>query len=76
MSRLLARVIGSSNLTLAGAAIYEYVERYWIYDEERRVMPPLSGFEHFVRAREPLAQHTWFRLGGAAEYFAEPTSVE
>ena len=39
-------------------------------------MPPLSGFEHIVRAREPLAQHTWFRLGGAAEYFAEPTSVE
>lgn len=36
----------------------------------------LSGFEHFVRQSEPLAPHTWFRLGGPAEYFAEPTSVE
>lgn len=39
-------------------------------------MALLSGFEHIVREREPLAPHTWFRLGGAAEYFAEPTSVE
>lgn len=39
-------------------------------------MPPLSGFEHILREREPLAPHTWFRLGGAAEYFAEPTSIE
>jgi UDP-N-acetylmuramate dehydrogenase len=35
-----------------------------------------KGFEHFVRQAEPLAPHTWLRLGGAAEYFAEPTSVE
>ena len=35
-----------------------------------------SGFEHIVRENEPLAPHTWFRLGGLAEYFAEPTSVE
>jgi UDP-N-acetylmuramate dehydrogenase len=34
-----------------------------------------SGFEHIVRENEPLASYTWFRLGGAAEYFAEPTSV-
>lgn len=35
----------------------------------------LTGLEHFVRDNEPLAPHTWFRLGGSAEYFAEPTSV-
>ncbi|MDA1052364.1 MAG: UDP-N-acetylmuramate dehydrogenase [Planctomycetota bacterium] len=34
-----------------------------------------SGFEHIVREREPLAPYTWLRLGGVAEYFAEPTSV-
>ena len=36
----------------------------------------LSGLEHFVVEAEPLAAHTWFRLGGAAQYFAEPTSHE
>lgn len=35
-----------------------------------------SGFEHIVREQEPLAPYTWLRLGGPAEYFAEPTSVE
>lgn len=39
-------------------------------------MGVLSGFEHIVRDQEPLAPYTWFRLGGAAEYFAEPTTVE
>jgi UDP-N-acetylmuramate dehydrogenase len=32
----------------------------------------LSGFERIVRRDEPMAMHTWFQLGGAAEYFAEP----
>ncbi len=36
----------------------------------------LSGFEHIVCEHEPLAPYTWFRLGGEAEYFAEPTCVE
>jgi UDP-N-acetylmuramate dehydrogenase len=36
----------------------------------------LSGFEHCVRHAEPLAPHTWFRLGGPAEYFAEPATVD
>ena len=31
-----------------------------------------TGFEKFVRRDEPLAMHTWFHLGGPAEYFAEP----
>lgn len=35
-----------------------------------------AGFEHFVRTDEPLAQYTGLKLGGSAEYFAEPTSVE
>ncbi|MEO8493951.1 MAG: UDP-N-acetylmuramate dehydrogenase [Planctomycetota bacterium] len=35
-----------------------------------------SGFEHIVREQEPLAPFTWLRLGGPAEYFAEPTSVD
>src|SRR6266436_2736011 len=39
-------------------------------------MPIPAGFEHIVRENEPLAPHTWLRLGGAAQYFAEPTSVD
>ena len=35
-----------------------------------------SGLENIVRQGEPLAQHTWFKLGGPAEYFAEPTTLE
>jgi UDP-N-acetylmuramate dehydrogenase len=35
-------------------------------------MSLLSGFENIVRQDEPLAMHTWFQLGGPAEYFAEP----
>lgn len=35
-----------------------------------------AGFEHIVREQEPLARYTWFRLGGAAQYFAEPTEHE
>ena len=39
-------------------------------------MSLLNGFESFVRQAEPLAMHTWFQLGGPAEYFAEPETVE
>src|SRR5436190_22770592 len=35
-----------------------------------------SGFEKIVRPAEPLASHTWFHLGGPAEYFAEPHNVD
>lgn len=35
-----------------------------------------AGFEHFVRTEEPLAQYTGLKLGGSAEYFAEPTSID
>jgi UDP-N-acetylmuramate dehydrogenase len=39
-------------------------------------MPFQSGFEHILREREPMAPYTWLRLGGEAEYFAEPTNVD
>ena len=35
-----------------------------------------AGFEHFLQPDEPLAPHTWLRLGGPAQYLAEPTSME
>lgn len=36
----------------------------------------LTGFDDIVRQSEPLAPHTWFRLGGPAEFFAEPRSLD
>jgi UDP-N-acetylmuramate dehydrogenase len=39
-------------------------------------MPKLKGFEKIVRPQTPLADRTWLRLGGPAEFFAEPTSVD
>ncbi|HEY5314629.1 MAG TPA: UDP-N-acetylmuramate dehydrogenase [Pirellulales bacterium] len=36
----------------------------------------LAGYDDLVRLNEPLAPHTWFQLGGPAEYFAEPRSVD
>lgn len=39
-------------------------------------MPLLDGFEHIVRQAEPLAPHTWFHLGGPAEFFAEPRNED
>jgi len=35
-----------------------------------------TGFEKIVRRDEPLAMHTWFQLGGPADYFAEPEDVD
>ena len=35
-----------------------------------------SDLEHCLRPSEPLAPHCWLRLGGPAEYFAEPTNDE
>ena len=39
-------------------------------------MSLLTGFEKIARRDEPLAMHTWFQLGGPAEYFAEPNNVD
>lgn len=36
----------------------------------------LTGFENVARQNEPLAMHTWFQLGGPAQYFAEPENVD
>jgi UDP-N-acetylmuramate dehydrogenase len=38
-------------------------------------MAAISGIE-CVRENVPLAERTWFKLGGPAKYFAEPNSVE
>jgi UDP-N-acetylmuramate dehydrogenase len=35
-----------------------------------------TGFDEIVRQHEPLAPHTWLGIGGAAQFFAEPRSVE
>ena len=35
-----------------------------------------DGLDHVVREQVPLAPWTWLRLGGAAEFFAEPSSID
>jgi UDP-N-acetylmuramate dehydrogenase len=35
-----------------------------------------DGFEHILREGELLAPYTWLRIGGEAEYFAEPTGID
>ena len=35
-----------------------------------------EGLEHIVRESEPLAAYTRLRMGGPAEYFAEPTTLD
>jgi UDP-N-acetylmuramate dehydrogenase len=39
-------------------------------------MSLVKGFEQFVKQSEPLAPHTWFHLGGPAQFFAEPQTIE
>jgi UDP-N-acetylmuramate dehydrogenase len=39
-------------------------------------MASWTGFESTVRQGEPLAMHTWFQLGGPAEFFAEPENPD
>jgi UDP-N-acetylmuramate dehydrogenase len=39
-------------------------------------MPLTAGLEEFVRPNEPLAPRTWFRVGGAAEFFATPRTED
>ena len=36
----------------------------------------LQNFREIVQTNVPLGMYTWFQLGGAAEFFAEPRSVE
>ena len=35
-----------------------------------------QGFEHLIRENEPLAPFTRLNLGGVAEFFAEPTTLD
>jgi UDP-N-acetylmuramate dehydrogenase len=35
-----------------------------------------SDMKKIVRTNEPLADHTWFRIGGPAKYFITPESTE
>jgi UDP-N-acetylmuramate dehydrogenase len=35
-----------------------------------------SGLESFVTENEPLAPHTWYRIGGPARWFVRPRGVE
>lgn len=39
-------------------------------------MPLQTDFDDIVQTGVPLAERTWFKIGGPAEFFAEPTSVE
>ena len=39
-------------------------------------MERFSNFKSQVRCQVPLAMHTWFQLGGPAEFFAEPRLAE
>lgn len=37
---------------------------------------PFAGLEEAVAENEPLAPHTWYRIGGPARWFVRPRSVE
>src|SRR2546423_10981723 len=39
------------------------------------VTNPFAGFEEFVSEHEPLAPHTWYKIGGPARWFVRPRSV-
>jgi UDP-N-acetylmuramate dehydrogenase len=39
-------------------------------------MPSLDAFREIVRRDEPLAPLTWLRIGGPAQFLAEPRSVD
>lgn len=39
-------------------------------------MPLQRDFKDIVRPAEPLAPHTWFALGGPAEFFAVPRTID
>lgn len=39
-------------------------------------MTIFSGFENVVRENCPLADFTWYKLGGSADYYVQPQSVD
>jgi UDP-N-acetylmuramate dehydrogenase len=48
----------------------------WPIVARGRKVSCLTGLEKIVRRDEPLAMHTWFQLGGPAEYFGEPETID
>lgn len=38
-------------------------------------MSIFSGFEEIIEQNHPLAPHTWYRLGGPADYFIRPRNL-
>ncbi len=39
-------------------------------------MKLFNGLEQIVRLNEPMSKHTWLSLGGPAEYFVQPRSLD
>ncbi|MHC4624779.1 MAG: FAD-binding protein, partial [Planctomycetota bacterium] len=39
-------------------------------------MSIFSGLENIVKTDSPLAKHTWYRLGGPADYFIRPENID
>ncbi len=39
-------------------------------------MNPFAGLEEAVTENEPLAPHTWYKIGGPARWYVRPRSVE
>src|SRR5215207_7190047 len=37
---------------------------------------PFVGLDTFVTENEPLAPHTWYKIGGPARWYVRPRSVE
>ncbi len=37
---------------------------------------PFSGLEEIVKEHEPLAPHTWYRIGGPARWYIKPRTTE
>ena len=37
---------------------------------------PFSGLEEIVTENEPMAPHTWYKIGGPARWFVRPRNVE
>jgi len=37
---------------------------------------PFSGLDDFVAEYEPLAPHTWYKIGGPARWYARPRTIE
>src|SRR5437762_12056924 len=37
---------------------------------------PFSGLEEILSENEPLAPHTWYKIGGPARYYLRPRNIE